>query len=299
MSDVYLYGMISPSTVFVLRKDFRFPAANAYAEIAETHPSVGGEAANSAIVLARLGLKTKLDGNWVNKRNADKVTGLLSRYAIDLSRVSVKDNGGTEEIVITDSDSRTVFGNYAAFHDGPKQWNDPSEEDIRETRIACIDPYFHDESRRAAELCVECGKPYVTLDSPYADPLAQNAAAVVVSHELRDTAYRGADMRAVFDQYLTRCAGLVIFTFGSDCLWFARRGESPKTYTPYKIDPVDTTGAGDSFRGAIAYGLLQGWDDERTVDFASAVAALVCMTIPHALNAPGLEEVTAFIKAKR
>ena len=54
------------------------------------------------------------------------------------------------------------------------------------------------ESRRAAELCVAHDKPYVTLDSPYDDYVAQNAAAVAISHELRDQAYAGRDMREVF-----------------------------------------------------------------------------------------------------
>jgi sugar/nucleoside kinase (ribokinase family) len=148
-------------------------------------------------------------------------------------------------------------------------------------------------------LCVAHDKPYVTLDSPYDDYVAQNAAAVAISHELRDQAYAGRDMREVFGHYLETCRGLVIFTFGGDELWYARRGGPIASYRPYAIEPVDTTGAGDSFRGAIAYGLLQGWTDERTVDFASAVAACVCMSYPHALNAPGLDGVLTFIEQHR
>jgi hypothetical protein len=55
--------MITPSTVHVLRSDFAYPRPNTYAEIARSYPSVGGEAANSAIVLASLGVCTRLDGN--------------------------------------------------------------------------------------------------------------------------------------------------------------------------------------------------------------------------------------------
>ena len=43
--DVYLYGMISPSTVYVLREDFAFPKPNGYAEVGRVLPSIGGEAA--------------------------------------------------------------------------------------------------------------------------------------------------------------------------------------------------------------------------------------------------------------
>ncbi len=294
MTDVYLYGMISPSTVHVLRDDFMFPKPNGYGEIARSYPSIGGEAANSAIMLSKLGARTKLDGNWIHPRDAEKVLGLLQPFGIDVTRLSLNAAEGTEEIVITDKETRTVFGHYAGFHAGPKQWNDPRPEDIAEASIICLDPYFREESRMAAELCVKLGKPYVTLDCRHDDPMAQHAASVVISHELRDQSYPGRDHRELFGEYQEHCQGLIILTFGSDPLWFARAGGQLRTFPPYAVEPVDTTGAGDSFRGAIAYGFLQGWDDEKTVDFASAVAASVCLTAPHALNAPGLDEIVAF-----
>ena len=124
-------------------------------------------------------------------------------------------------------------------------------------------------------------------------------AAASVSHELRDQAYPGCDHRELFGQYQEHCRGLVVFTFGCDPLWFARPGGTLGTFQPYRVEPVDTTGAGDSFRAAIAYGILKGWDDVSTIDFASAVAACVCMTAPHALNAPGLAEIVAFQEKRR
>jgi sugar/nucleoside kinase (ribokinase family) len=54
---------------------------------------------------------------------------------------------------------------------------------------------------------------------------------------------------------------------------------------------VDSAGAGDSFRGGLIYGLLQGWSDDETVRFASALASLVCTTTPGCVNPPSLEQV--------
>jgi sugar/nucleoside kinase (ribokinase family) len=296
MYDVYLYGMISASTVYVLDDRFVYPPANQYAEISRKLPSIGGEAVNSAMVLSKLGLSCKLDGNWLNPKNAPVILDILKPFGIDTSRFTIKEGFGTEEIVITDKESRTVFGNYAAFHSGIKQWNTPCEEDVINCKIVALDPYFKVEAPMVAEWCVKHNKPYVTLDCRYDEYLAQHAASVVISHELRDQAYIGRDMEEIFKLYQENCPGLVIFTFGSDELWYARKGEEKKKFIPYKIVPLDTTGAGDSFRGAIAYGLLQGWNDEYVVRFASAVAACVCLTIPHALNAPRLDEVRQFIE---
>jgi sugar/nucleoside kinase (ribokinase family) len=296
MHDVYLYGMISPSTVYVLDDNFMYPQANEYAEIKQAIPSVGGEAVNSAIMLSKLGMKTKLDGIWLNQKFAEKVLNLLKPFDIDVSRLTIKPDCGTEEIVITDKTTRTVFGNYAHFHTGKKQWNVPHEVDIQNASMVILDPYHRDESLNVAQMCVRNNKPFVTLDCKYDEFLAQHAEAVIISHELRDQAYRAKNMKEVFEKYQASCIGLIIFTFGSDELWFGRKGQKIKEFKPYKIIPVDTTGAGDSFRAGIAYGIMNSWDDNYTVDFASALAACVCLTIPHALNAPGLDAILEFMK---
>ncbi len=291
INPVYCYGMISPSTVHILNREFTFPGANEYAEIAETLPSIGGEAVNSAIMLSKLGIRTKLDGNWLNDKRADMILGLLKPFDIDTDRLTVKAGWGTEEVVIADRHSRTVFGNYAAFHNGPKQWNDPQEADIENASMVSLDPYFREESRLVAGMCVRHGKGFVINDCQYDDYMAQHAGAVIISHELRDQSYPGEDMDKLFRQYQIHCSGLIIFTFGSKAVWYGRRNQEKQIYTPYKIEPVDTTGAGDSFRAGIVYGFLQSWDDRSIVDFASAVAACVCLTYPHTLNAPGLDGV--------
>ena len=62
--DVYAYGVISASSLYLLKD--QFPARSGYAEIVKKYKNIGGEAANTSIVLSRLGLKVKLDGNWLN-----------------------------------------------------------------------------------------------------------------------------------------------------------------------------------------------------------------------------------------
>jgi sugar/nucleoside kinase (ribokinase family) len=45
----------------------------------------------------------------------------------------------------------------------------------------------------------------------------------------------------------------------------------------YRVPVVDTTGAGDIFHAGFIFGLLQGWELERQLDFACAAAAINCM----------------------
>ncbi len=295
MGFVYNYGMITASTVYVLDTSFDFPQPNQYAEISETLSSVGGEAANTAIMLSKLGIKTKLDGNWLNKKNAKQILDLLKTFDIDTTQLTIDSNFGTEEIVIVDKNNRTIFGNFAQMHKGKKLWNPPYENFVKQCSMVALDPYFHEDSEQMAKLCIQHRKPYVTFDCTYTGLLAQKAESIIISHELRDRVYIDDNPTTIFYEYLNHCQGLVIFTFGSEPLWYGRKGGPLRTFTPYQITPIDTTGAGDSFRAGIIFGLLHKWDDKKTIEFASAVAANVCLTRPHTLNAPDLNSILEFI----
>ncbi len=51
-------------------------------------------------------------------------------------------------------------------------------------------------------------------------------------------------------------------------------------YAPaFRVQPVDTTGAGDIFHAGFIYGLLQGWPLPRQLNFACAAAALNCTAV--------------------
>jgi sulfofructose kinase len=65
----------------------------------------------------------------------------------------------------------------------------------------------------------------------------------------------------------------------------------------FSVQVVDTTGAGDTFHGAIAYGLARGWEAPRTVEFASAVAALKCRALGGRSGIPSLQETLAFLRS--
>ncbi len=63
-------------------------------------------------------------------------------------------------------------------------------------------------------------------------------------------------------------------------------------YPSYKIDRcIDTCGAGDIFRAAFGYALIEGMSLYEAVDFANKVAALQCARIGNITAIPSLEEI--------
>lgn len=294
--DVYAYGVISSSTLHLLR--LPFPAADSYSELGDSFAMTGGEALNSSIVLSRLGLTILLDGNWIGDTpEAKQLLERIQTYNIDISRLSVQEGySGVREIVFSDDKTRTVFGNYIDLLSTTRKWNIPNKADVEKARIVCVDPPFGEESALVGRFSAELGIPFVSIDCPYDHPLSTEAEVVILSGEFRSRAYPQADLEALLAEYTKRAKGMVVFTVGSEDILYGRKGEPIRRFKPYQVKVVDSAGAGDSFRSGIIYGLLHNWSDEKTIRFASAVAALVCASFPGVLNSPSIVEVMRLIE---
>jgi sugar/nucleoside kinase (ribokinase family) len=292
--DVYAYGVVSSSTLYVFKGDF--PGPDGYAEIDDVRHMVGGEAANSSMVLARLGARVRLDGNWLGDDDRGARTkALLDRAGIDTARLALrKDCQGTVEAVFAAQGTRTIFGTYGGLLER-EDWNTPVAEDIQNARVICLDPFFGRASLRVAEIGAAAAKPVVTVDCQHDDPILQHASAVVVSHNYIQWKYADEPLEDLFRKYLDATSGLVVFTFGEKPTWYGRAGKNVEKQPPFAVNAIDTSGAGDSFRAGVVFGLLHGWDDSRTIKFAAAVAAIVCTRYPGVLDSPNLDEVTSFM----
>lgn len=292
--DVYAFGVIAPSTLLVL--DDEYPPSGGYAEIAGVYPSFGGEAAGGAYVLARLGVSTKLDGNFLgDDEAAAHVIDVFVAAGVDTSALRCEANSrAVREVVLSSAGARTVLGTYKKLiADGA--WNAPSELDIRSSRIVCLDPFFADESLQAARWCVEAGTAYVSVDARPDSEIAQRAAALIVSEEFASREFGPHDPHELLAAYTEQCRGLVILTRGSERLLYGRSAESACEFQPFSVEVRDTTGAGDSFRAGVIYAMLNGCDDDQVIRTASAVAGLVCERFPGVLNSPTPQELKNFL----
>jgi sugar/nucleoside kinase (ribokinase family) len=295
-SDVYVFGQIVLSTIHKLAG--RFPKADGYGEIERSFICPGGQGINAAMVLSGLGLKTAIGGpNW-GTETAEVLDRYATRYGID-TRGIVRDPGyaGLRDIVFVDGNRRTVFGRFRALYaEKPHRWCEPDMAAIRAARVAAIDPYFGSSSESAARLASEAGVPYVTIDCPHDGYFHRHAAATVVSGEYWRPNHAGQTAREVISAYAEQSAGLTIFTAGSGQILCARRRKPVFAVEPYPVEVISTLGAGDTFRAGVVFGVFKGWDDERIVRFAAALAAILCTRLPIADNVPTLAEVSALME---
>lgn len=292
MHEVYAYGVIAPSTLIEL--DGAFPSEAGYGEIIGIHPSLGGEAAGGAYVLARLGVATKLSGTRLSgEPESARVVEMLSKAGVDCSAVDTESTEAVTELVFSGNGERTVFGSYGRML-ADRSWSPPSQADVASSRIVCLDPFFGEDSEQAARWCRESTIPYVTVDAPPDAALTRSAAAVIVAEEYASRTLPALGPDQVLATYLEHCEGLVVVTRGGGQILWGRGGEV-QDHTPFPVEVRDTTGAGDSFRAGIIYAMLRGYDDERTIEVAAAVAALVCRTIPGVLGSPTGRELENFL----
>jgi sugar/nucleoside kinase (ribokinase family) len=300
--DVYMYGMITYTTALLLRAEF--PKANGGSEVKEKHFFPGGEAGAAATILASLGCKIKMDGNHMGTNTDKQVRAFYGNIGVDVSRLYFDPKyDGVDEIIIIDKNTRTTFGQFAAYFEDFYQrnvirWNTPVEDDIKGVKAAGIDPFFGKEAVLAARYCSNNHVPFVTVDERYDHEVCKLAEIIVVSSDwIRDFApkYLSDDGKIeLIQKYMDNTSALVIFTGGEGTTIYGRGGKIGKI-DAFKVDAISTLGAGDSFRAGCIYGLTQGWSDDMIIKFSTACAAVACTKFPLAYNPPTVEEVEAFI----
>lgn len=290
--SAYLFGQILGTHSFYMKDGF--PVADEYSEIAGKYFLPGGETGSAATVLASLGVNVKIDGTHIGTEVAPMLKKFYSDKNVDLSSVYFDpDYEGLMDYVIISGFDRTPMGTFQALYEsGIKRWNMPKESDILGASVVAIDPFFGDESRAAAELCVKHGKPYVTIDCKHDTYLHQHATINIVSKECLGADYRDMSKEEAMEILKENAEGLTIITTGSNDMLYARKGEQTKRMNTFKVDVKSTLGAGDTFKAGCVYGLLNGLGDDELVKTAAACSAIAISRYPLPLFPPRLEEVT-------
>ncbi len=294
----YLFGQVLGTHSFLLKDGFLQP--DEYAEIKEQYFLPGGETGTAATVLASLGVPVRIDGTWIGTEVNPMLQAFYADKQVDLSPLHfMEDDPGVMDYVVIAGLVRSPMGRFQTlFSSGKRWWNVPREEDIAGCAAAAVDPYFGEESARAAEICRKHGIPYVTIDSRHDSFLHRCAAVNVVSRECTAQHYAGMAPEEIMKLMQQGTEGLVILTQGGDDMLYGRKGESIRRMKPFSVDVKSTLGAGDTFKAGCVYGLLNGMSDDELVRFASACSAVAISRFPLPKHPPTLQEVQSLIREK-
>jgi len=92
-------------------------------------------------------------------------------------------------------------------------------------------------------------------------------------------------------------ARMVVITLGPRGAIYLTNGEVEEI-PAFEVEAVDTTGAGDVFHGAFAYGVARGWEPRQLMLFSSAVAALKCTQLGGRTGIPNLAQTQGFLEER-
>jgi ribokinase len=105
------------------------------------------------------------------------------------------------------------------------------------------------------------------------------------------TAEASQTAQHLLDKGLSR----VLLKLGPRGAYLARKGFPGRSVSPFPVEAVDTTAAGDCFNGAFATGLLLGKDPVQSARFAAAAAAVSVTRSGAQPSMPSRKEVEALL----
>ena len=126
------------------------------------------------------------------------------------------------------------------------------------------------------------------------DALLKLGSHVIASAEgLRGT-FKTQDLKAALPELARQLKGFVAVTDGPEGVYFMK-GDQVRHMPAFKVDAVDTLGAGDAFHGAFTLALAESGDVIQAMRFAAAAAAIKCTRFGGLTGAPTRAEVHEFL----
>lgn len=283
MSSVIVYGSVNADTILEVES---FPLPGETIRAAGVQSGPGGKGLNQAVAAARMGASAVMVGALgTDPAAAALKEALAGENGLDLTRLReipgptgqafvTVDGTGENNIMIVPGANGSHTAASAAEH---------LEFLARGDVLVCQLEIPFAAVAAALEVAKQRGA-YTVLNAAPAAPVTGMLAHVdlLVVNETEAAAIlaglgqqQPGDPRAAAGELRHRAGTGVVITLGGDGLVYDT-GEDAGALDAFPVIPVDTTGAGDAFVGALATMLAEGQPLTAALRFASALGALAC-----------------------
>ncbi|EPM5386942.1 sugar kinase [Salmonella enterica] len=257
----------------------------------------GGPAATAAVAAAKLGAQVDFIGRVGDDDTGNSLLaeleslGVNTRYTRRYTQAR-----SSQSAIMVDAKGERIIVNYPSPDLLPDAgWL--NDIDFSQWDVVLADVRWHDGAKQAFTLARQAGVMTV-LDG---DITPQDISELVALSDHAAFSEPGlarlTGMSEAIDalkkaQMLTN--GHVYVTRGSEgCNWLEKA--AVRHQPGFTVEVVDTTGAGDVFHGALAFGLASGYAIKEAVRFASGVAALKCTRPGGRAGIPDCEQTRSFL----
>jgi sugar/nucleoside kinase (ribokinase family) len=261
--------------------------------------SCGGQTATALATCSSLGLRTAYLGAVGDDDDGRRIRRELGERGINVDHMlTTPSSTATATILLDPSGERIVL-----WYREPMLCYPPERLPtavISSARVLHVDDVDEPAAIEAARLARASGIP-VTCDIDHITPATRELLRFI-SHPvfaesvpLELTGESGPE-RALRRLRLTHPGRLVVTLGDKGAL--ALDGDTLVAMPAFPVSVVDSTGAGDVFRGAYIYAIVKDWPLAAALRFANAAAGLSC-TKPGAMaGVPSLPEVDALLRSR-
>ncbi len=266
----------------------------------------GGQAATAMVACARLGWKSRYIGRFGGDEPGALGRESLVREGVDVSAAATV-AGATNQMAIVLVDAKTAQRTVLwQRHPGLKMT--AADVDAREVctgRVLLVDCHETEAATQAARLAREA-RMVTVIDvekvRPGIDKLLREMTIIIASAsfpaQMTGRAGVGEALVALAREFPG--AAVVAVTLGSDGSLALSEGREIRT-PGFRVEAVDTTGAGDVFRGGFIAACLAEHapgDLRHVLRYANAVAALKCRRLGARDGIPRADEVNDLLRAQ-
>jgi sulfofructose kinase len=286
---------------YVYRID-AFPPAPTKVRSLEHLESGGGMAANAAATIARLGGKVELWSRTGGDSAGERIHKFLAAEGVDISYVRTFEHArsSTSAVIVDKAGERLIVGE--RDHAMPMESGWLPLARIAGAAAVLSDLRWVEGTRDAFVEARKCGVPtLLDVDLGGGGLLAEFlclADYAIFSAPALEAFAPGLDERAQLEAALAvgvRHAGVTRGAEGYS--WLAQTGACGHQ-PAFPTEIVDTTGAGDAFHGAFAWGLAHGRSAQECARIAAATAALKCRRLGARAGLPTRAELEEFLAAR-
>ncbi len=275
-----------------------WPAPDSKEELLRWEEQGGGPVATALVTAARLGLPCRFAGVIGDDANGEKIRRSLADEGLDVASLAIRENASSQAAFIViekGSGRRTIFwqrSSGAELRPGeiPGDFLDGASFLLLDGLMPGISLHAAREARRRGiPVMLDAGRvrPGMLEIVPFSDYL------VAAEQFALDLGWDGDPER--FGDEVRRLGARVTTVTLAERGSVTWHGGRIDRVPAFPVEVVDTTGAGDVFHGAYAFGVLQGWALPDTLAFASAVAALKCRRIGGRAGIPTLGAALDFM----
>jgi sulfofructose kinase len=255
--------------------------------------SCGGQTATALATCAALGLRAKFAGVLGSDDNGARIRAELVRRGIDVTDAVVHDGRNQFAAILVDERTGERIVLWSRDEGMALRPDELSPALLASARIVHVDDVDQEGAIRAASRARASGA-IVTSDidrvTDRTEELVGAVSIPILAEHVPPALTGESDIERGLRKLRTRHATMLCVTLGRNGAVILD-GDTFHHEPAFPVEAVDTTGAGDVFRGAFIYGLLHGESPKALLRFANAAAAVSC-TRAGAIDAvPSLPDV--------